>query len=120
MSDRQTYARGGSLCILLDMMRRADAESPPDYGNRNRMALLAISSAVVENVPVGIRIDPAEPEWPVLYFELPTGQVSWHLPQHDRPGDGHDNEVKAERIRAYLAGDDLRPADAPQEAERNG
>jgi hypothetical protein len=43
-----------------------------------------------------------EPEWPVLYIELPgAGQVSWHMPQHSKAWDGHDHAVKRDRVRAY-------------------
>lgn len=53
--------------------------------------------------------DPEEPEWPVLFIELPTGQVSWHIwpedlvgvDDFDRAGDawdGHDTEEKYRRL----------------------
>ena len=111
MAENRPYRRGGTLAALLDAISAADAVSPPDYGTRNRLILLAISSAVCENVRVGFRPDPREPEWPVVYFELPTGQVSWHVPMHDREWDGHDADAKRARIRAFLAGEDLIPLD---------
>lgn len=37
----------------------------------------------------GFRFDPDEPEWPVAFVELPTGQVSWHMPAFNVPYDGH-------------------------------
>lgn len=58
-----------------------------------------------------------EKEWPVVYIELSTGQVSWHVPTGDVPPgcrvfvrgvgseelwDGHDREEKARRIETYL------------------
>ena len=52
----------------------------------------------------GIRIDTSEPQWPVVYFELPTGQVSYHMPQHPISWDGHTTDEKNSRINAYLRG----------------
>lgn len=37
----------------------------------------------------------------VAYIELPTGQVSWHMPEFPAEWDGHSDEVKEERSRAY-------------------
>lgn len=57
--------------------------------------------------------DPNEPEWPVVYITAPSGQMSWHVSQHDldlfehvpwkprqhkSPWDGHDTETKYERL----------------------
>lgn len=93
-----------SLALLLGVIDQID-HAPPyievDYTTRNRLTLQAIGEAAAAGVPVGIRLDPAEPEWPVVYFELPTGQVSWHLPQHEKPFDGHDARRKHERIRGF-------------------
>ncbi len=54
-------------------------------------------------VPLGIRFDPVEgPEWPVIFFELPTGQVSWHMAQHPIPWDNHTTEEKYRRIEEFV------------------
>jgi len=64
---------------------------------------------------VGFQLDVslAEPHlWPVLFVDLPTGQVSWHLSPRDRqdasdigeyPGawDGHTTEEKYRRLNAW-------------------
>lgn len=50
----------------------------------------------------GFRIDPADPKWPVAYIELPTGQVSWHMPEHKRAWDNHTTPDKFKRINEYL------------------
>ena len=55
--------------------------------------------------------DPAEPDWPVLYLQLPTGQVSYHFSPEDagllegvRKGlsfekwDGHTQEERSHRL----------------------
>ena len=53
----------------------------------------------------------AEPEWPILYIDLPTGQVSWHIPKKEMIGDwpiyqgqwdGHDLGTKRNRLKAYM------------------
>lgn len=79
-----------------------DTDPPVDYRLRNEWILRAVGLAADHEPPitVGFRIDPAEPEWPVVYFELPTGQVSWHLPQHSNAWDGHDTPTKNERVTA--------------------
>lgn len=80
----------------------AIVEHDTDYDNRNRLTWAAMHKASMLGFPVGIRIDPDEPEWPVAYIELPTGQVSWHTPQHEKDWDGHTTEHKFMRIGAYL------------------
>lgn len=93
------------LALLLDAAWDADRREPPDYESRNRLLMLAMGAAQMEGVPCGLRIDPSEPEWPVVYFELPepSGQVSFHLPQHERPWDGHDKAEAHARIARYVA-----------------
>lgn len=100
--------RSSPLAILLRQIDDLDQADPVDYTTRNYLTLFAIGAAVAENIPVGIGADEREPSWPVVYFELPTGQVSWHLPQHDRPYDGHDAAAKSARIRAF-GGRSMRP-----------
>ena len=46
--------------------------------------------------------DPVDPRPIVVYLELPTGQVSWHLPAHPEQWDGHDTATKYDRIAAYV------------------
>lgn len=75
-----------------------------DYPARYPLVLLAMSLAIQVGYPVGIRIDPDAPEWPVIYIELPTGQVSWHMPQHESDWDGHTTEDKYQRIAAFTDG----------------
>lgn len=37
----------------------------------------------------------------MVYLELPTGQVSWHLPAHGIGFDGHSTAEKYRRVDAY-------------------
>lgn len=59
--------------------------------------------------------DPACPDWPVVFIDLPTGQASWHISREDwwicaciprRHGaewDGHTTAQKYQRIRDLIA-----------------
>lgn len=58
--------------------------------------------------------DPEYPDWPIVYIDLPTGQVSWHISPEDwwvcaniprRHGaiwDGHSTDEKYGRIRQLM------------------
>lgn len=71
------------------------------YDQRNRAVVEAVYLALFCGYTAGFRFDPQEPEWPVAYIELPHGQVSWHLPQHVNPWDGHTTEEKNNRIALF-------------------
>lgn len=90
------------LASLLERIVGHDGELA-DYDRRNDLVLEAVAAARQLGYEAGFRIDPVEPEWPVAYIELPTGQVSWHLPQHVQPWDGHSGPEKVRRIRDYAA-----------------
>ncbi len=83
------------------------------YFDRNQLVLALGRLALDSGWRAGLRTDPAEPDWPVLYIDLPGhGQVSWHLPAREvevaawpvYPGvwDGHDLETKRARLRAFI------------------
>lgn len=86
------------LISTLAEIRKADA----DYDRRYGLVLKAIHLAHELGWRAGFGLDPAEPDWPVAYIELPTGQVSWHMPAHPDSWDGHTTEEKFERIRALV------------------
>lgn len=85
-------------------------ESTPEeaYHDRN----LAIQAAAMMAEKLGYRVGVKDdPEWPILYIDLPTGQVSWHIPKNEiacdfpeYPGkwDGHTVEEKRERMRRFM------------------
>jgi hypothetical protein len=81
---------------LLGVLRNGE-----DYEARNCFVVLAVAEAMMLGYPAGFRIDPAEPEWPVAFIELESGQVSWHLPQHPNEWDGHTTEERERRVTAY-------------------
>jgi hypothetical protein len=82
-------------------------EHDTDYDLRYPLVFEALALALDLDMRAGIVLDPAEPDWPVVYIELPTGQISWHMPRHGRPWDGHTTEQKFERISAFA--EDVRP-----------
>lgn len=78
-----------------------DLEQAEEYKKRNEWVFNCMNSAIAIGYSAGIRIDPQEPEWPVVFIELPTGQVSWHVPQHEVVWDGHTTEEKYQRIKEF-------------------
>lgn len=100
MGDEEAMANERMLIALLVMIEEHDTEYEIRYG----LVLEAIGYAYEIGYAAGFRIDPTEPEWPVAYIELPTGQVSWHLPQHPVAWDGHDTAEKYRRCREYAEG----------------
>ncbi|HEX3781715.1 MAG TPA: hypothetical protein VHX38_18790 [Pseudonocardiaceae bacterium] len=77
-------------------------EHDTDYDVRYPLVFEALALALDLDMRAGIRIDPSEPDWPVVYIELPTGQVSWHLPQHGREWDQHSTDEKHQRIEQFV------------------
>ncbi len=82
----------------------SEADKIRDYDTRNKLNLQALVLADRLGYPTGIRFDPDEPEWPVLYIVLPhgIGQVAWHVPAGAEKYDGHTNEEKEERCKKFM------------------
>lgn len=78
------------------------AETVKNYAKRNELVLELAVYAQQLGFNVGIRIDEKEPDWPVVFVELPTGQVSWHIEQYDKEWDGHDTDEKYRRVAEFL------------------
>jgi hypothetical protein len=78
-------------------------DSKAQYDNRNLLVYEAIALAQRIGYDAGIRLDPKEPEWPVAFIELPTGQISYHVPQHILPWNNHTVEEKELFILEYIA-----------------
>jgi len=80
------------------------------YLDRNQAVQLVAILAKLVGYPVGMKRDDA---WPIIYIQLPTGQVSWHLPlsqvrvakiaDDEFSWDGHSLDEKRQRIEQYLA-----------------
>jgi hypothetical protein len=72
------------------------------YFKRNASVLMALGFAATAGIPCGIRVIPGEPDWPIVYIDLPeVGQVSWHLPAYTGEYDGHDTAEKYDRVRRF-------------------
>lgn len=89
-----------TLNRLLLEIEQADT----NYALRYGLVFAAITHALACGFSAGIRLDPDEPEWPVAYIEMPTGQLSWHFPQHPIAWDGHSTEEKYRRIHEFVDG----------------
>ncbi|AGB41081.1 hypothetical protein Halha_1132 [Halobacteroides halobius DSM 5150] len=87
---------------LEEALQKIKKTDRKDYEARNKAVLRAMSLALEKGYEAGIRMDYTKPEYPVVYIELPTGQVSWHLPEHRKEWDGHTTEEKYNRIEQYL------------------
>jgi hypothetical protein len=96
-----------------------------DAAYRERAHLVAHLAA---RYPSSIGTDPAEPDWRVVYVQLPTGQVSWHISRADSDlinfllpdgtkWDGHDTAEKYRRLdnHTQMLCEDSEPA-RPQES----
>lgn len=77
-------------------------DSMKQYDQRNRHIYHALYLAATLKYTCGIRIDEKEPAWPVVFIELPTGQISWHVPQHEYAWDNHTTQEKLDRIARYI------------------
>ncbi|PWU52721.1 hypothetical protein DLJ47_17865, partial [Micromonospora sp. S4605] len=71
------------------------------YTRRNALIWAALALAADAGVPAGVGHDAADPRPVVVYLELPTGQVSWHLPAHPVGWDGHSTATKYARVAAF-------------------
>ena len=84
------------------------------YSERAAVVAALARAARETGRKVWFGVDPKEPEWPVLFIDLPTGQVSWHFSAQDRDAyasdisngsgkwDGHTTEEKYARLAAWL------------------
>ena len=87
------------------------------YTERNACVGMAYVMAKKLGYRVGMKASD-DPEWLLIFIDLPTGQVSWHIPQGDLVGyfpdkleiypDGWDEHTFAEkygRMVEYAVGD---------------
>jgi hypothetical protein len=113
------------LRALLELDQQLDHD-PTSTGNpelwaaRNGLVVQLVRDAAGQPWPAGYQWDANGQDgyrW-TAYVDLPTGQVSWHLPEdggrvgweldsyharrYTRPWDGHSRADKAARIAAYL------------------
>lgn len=94
--------------ILAATLAAIEAHDPSigngvSYRERNFYIVSAVAVALDLGLNAGFAVDPATPDWPVAYIDLPhVGQVSWHLPEYIGVYDGHTTAEKYERTAAYV------------------
>ncbi len=82
------------------------------YEERAQVVLALARAAKALGLHTGFATDPEEPLWPVLFVDLPTGQVSWHFTMEQRGEaadigdyegiwDGHSTPEKYARLAAW-------------------
>jgi|WetSurMetagenome_2_1015567.scaffolds.fasta_scaffold1592545_1 hypothetical protein len=77
-------------------------ENDTNYDIRYNLVIRAFYLANKLGYKTGIRVDASELDWPIYVIELPNDkQISWHMPSHKIPYDGHTTEEKYERCREY-------------------
>lgn len=86
------------LAWVLQLIEQHDG----DHAVRNPLVFEALYLAQKCGYAAGIRLDADEPRWPVVYLELPSGQVSWHVPEHVNLWDGHSSAKKYRRIQKWI------------------
>lgn len=86
------------LAVLLQEIVVNDS----NYEFRNKLILMALVSALHLGYLGGIGTDPEEPGWPVIFIDLPAGQISWHIPEYQKSWDGHTTAMKMHRIEEYV------------------
>lgn len=72
------------------------------YDVRYTLVFAAMNLANSVGYDVGVKFNPQEPEWPIFYIDLPTGQISWHMPEYTGDWDGHSTEEKYRRVNNYI------------------
>jgi hypothetical protein len=79
------------------------------YFDRNQAAMALARCAIRLGFRVGVKPDP---EWPILFIDLPVGQVTWHIPSAELVGewldyvgewDGHTLDEKRKRMDDFIA-----------------
>lgn len=73
-----------------------------NYKERNLHVIHALATALSLGLNAGIRFDNEDPDWPVIFISLPTGQVSWHVEDYALEWDGHDTVQKWNRVWEYV------------------
>lgn len=100
ITPEKTAAAGGGALLAKVLMRAVLNDT--NYKERYGDVLRALAVAHDLGYRAGIKIDPKEPAWPVVYIDLPDdGQLSWHMPEYAGEWDGHTTAEKFARIVAY-------------------
>jgi hypothetical protein len=85
------------------------------YEERAIVVVAIANIAMSQGLKVWFALDEKEPEWPVLFIDLPTGQCSWHftreqrrdlasnIPNGPNTWDGHTTQEKYDRLMVWAA-----------------
>ena len=85
-----------------------ESKSSEAYLDRNLCVQVMARMAQKLGYNVGVK---ENGDWPILYINLPTGQVSWHIsktditgkfPEYHKEWDGHDVECKRKRLVEFI------------------
>ena len=91
--------------------RQTENESTPDEAYLDRNLAVQVMAKMAQELHYRVGVKDEKTDWPILYVDLPTGQVSWHIPKKELMGDlpiyegkwdGHDLETKRNRLKAYI------------------
>jgi hypothetical protein len=116
MSDPIESALKGAAKGFLDhtdQVQKLEDERDKAYQDRNTLAVCLVAIAGDAHGPGSIGwYDHGGDGWAVIYADLPTGQVSWHVPKGMIPAtfperdpdvyDGHSREEKNQRLLRIL------------------
>lgn len=89
--------------LLLDIEH---FEQIHDYSRRNQAVIILLGECQLYGIKSGIKVDPKEPDWPVVFIEFVEGdksfQLSWHVQPFGGSWDGHTTADKYARIHELL------------------
>jgi hypothetical protein len=109
----------GLVNTTVDQIAELLGQKDKAYAERNLCVALVACIARWHGYTVGIKTHPQDdPEWDpewmhILFIDLPTGQVSWHLhisevenfpdiPVYQGTWDGHTTEEKYDRVKKLV------------------
>lgn len=114
----EAIAEGAARGAVQELGTIADTadETAKAYEDRNRLAVafVALVGGFYGHHQIGVYDDEETgDDWRVIYANLPTGQVSWHVPVDTVPDwvperdpsrwDGHSREEKNDRLDQFAA-----------------
>lgn len=86
-------------------------ESTPDHAYYDRNQVVEVMAIMASKLENNYGIKRVNDEWGIVYVDLPTGQVSYHiplsnlnahLPEYQGEWDGHKLDEKRKRMREYI------------------
>lgn len=93
-----------TLQILFAQIDEVEQSKKQDLQKRNNLVYEALGEATKIGIKCGISLDSDAPHWPIVVFELPTGQVVWHIATIDLKYVRHTEEENRCRLGEYLYG----------------